>query len=410
MKRIYTSIDIGSDTIKIIVSELYKNKLNLLAATTTKSRGIKKGLIADVALARHSVVSALNEVKNMLGININKVIALIPEYFLDYNIINTTITIENEQKIVTGREVAEVINSCYKKYSDEAREILKIVPIDFKVDDKQVVDPKGVPGNILALRSVMITSPKKNIYSVVGLLESIGLEVVDISVGSIGDMEALKLKDFDKKVGVIVNIGSETTKISLFNKNVEIKNTILQLGGKNIDSDISYIYKLDPNVAELVKIKLALAHKKFANNSEIIKIENNYHEEIIISQPELSEIVYSRLEEMLNLIKKEINALANRPIDYIIVTGGTSNIPYLDKIVTEILGSTIIGKIKTIGIRNNKYSSAYGVILDFINTLRLKGKNYSMVKSEEAENLSSPRKNNINETNIWKALAMFFDE
>ena len=43
MKHIYTSLDIGTDTIKIVVCELYQNKLNLLAATNHKSRGIKKG-------------------------------------------------------------------------------------------------------------------------------------------------------------------------------------------------------------------------------------------------------------------------------------------------------------------------------------------------------------------------------
>ena len=52
MKHIYTSIDIGSDTIKIVVCELYQNKLNLLAASSFKSKGIKKGLITDVELAK----------------------------------------------------------------------------------------------------------------------------------------------------------------------------------------------------------------------------------------------------------------------------------------------------------------------------------------------------------------------
>lgn len=42
MKHIYTSVDIGSDSIKIVVCELFKNKLNLLAASSFKSKGIKK--------------------------------------------------------------------------------------------------------------------------------------------------------------------------------------------------------------------------------------------------------------------------------------------------------------------------------------------------------------------------------
>ena len=45
MRRIIASLDIGSDTIKLVVCELYNNKLHLLAASSVKSKGIKKGII-----------------------------------------------------------------------------------------------------------------------------------------------------------------------------------------------------------------------------------------------------------------------------------------------------------------------------------------------------------------------------
>ena len=59
MKHVYTSVDIGSDSIKIVVCELFQNKLNLLAATSYKSRGIKKGLITDIEQASECLKEAL---------------------------------------------------------------------------------------------------------------------------------------------------------------------------------------------------------------------------------------------------------------------------------------------------------------------------------------------------------------
>ena len=47
MKKVYTSIDIGSDTVKFITAEHYQGKNHVLAATTIKSKGIRKGLIID---------------------------------------------------------------------------------------------------------------------------------------------------------------------------------------------------------------------------------------------------------------------------------------------------------------------------------------------------------------------------
>ena len=68
MKNVYTSIDVGSDTIKVVVCELFNNRLNLLAATSTKSNGIKKGLVTDVELATSSLKKAFTDIEKMLGV------------------------------------------------------------------------------------------------------------------------------------------------------------------------------------------------------------------------------------------------------------------------------------------------------------------------------------------------------
>lgn len=411
MKRIYTSVDIGSDTIKVIVCELYKNRLNLLAATTTKSLGIKKGLITDVELARRSIKSAIDEVNKMLGIEITKVIANIPSYFAEFSIVTGKKNIDNEDMRVGSKEVIDVIENSYDNYDDSNRDILTVLPIDFKVDDHIVLDPKGMKGKVLQVRGILATLPKKNIYSVIGLLESLGIKVIDISLNGLSDYNAFRTKELDSKAGVVVNIGSETTNISLFNKGIMVKNAILQLGGKDINNDIAYIYKIEVEEAKKVKEKMALASKKFSNTTETYEIINKLGENVVINQGELSEIVNSRLEQILNLVKNEINGLANREIDYIIVSGGTSNIPYISDTIGEILGKkAYLGEIRTIGIRNNKYSSCLGNIIYFIQKLRIKGQNYTMIDRESADILSSPRKNNINETNILKALIGFFDE
>lgn len=411
MKRIYTSIDIGSDTIKVVVCELFKNKLNLLAATTSKSFGIKKGLITDVELAKKSIKNAIEEVEKMLGIQIEKVIANVPSYFADFSMVTGKKNITNDDMIVNSKDVVDVIDNSCESFSSANADILTILPIDFKVDDKIVSDPKGMPGKTLQVRGILVSLPSKNIYSVIGLLESIGIKVADVSLNGISDYHAFKTKELDSLAGLIINIGSETTNISLFNKGILVKNSVVSSGGKDITNDIAYIYKLDYESATKVKEKFALAHKRYASTVENYEITNKLNQNVSINQAELSEIVNSRLEECLNLIKTDINRLANRKIDYIILCGGTSNVPYLSEVAEDILKQKVtIGEIKTIGIRNNKYSTCIGNIIYFIQKLKLKGLGYTMFDEDDANILSSPRKNNINETNILKALISFFDE
>ncbi len=411
MKHIYTSVDIGSDSIKVVTSELFKGKLNLLAASSVKSKGIKKGLITDVNSATMSLQKAISEVENMLGIKIKKVITTIPSYFAEFIKIDGEIKINNENKIVTGDDVVKVLGQAVRGKISSTKEMVTIVPIDFSVDSKTgIKDPKGLTGNTLRTRAILITTPKKNIYSVVGLIEAIGIEVVDISLNSIGDINALKNKGMEEKIGAIINIGAETTTVSVYNKNILIKTSIIGMAGRDIDNDISYMYKIDLEVAKKIKEKFALAHKKYASSSEIYELPGHKN----IEQLEVSTIAMSRIEEILTLAKKELLELTNRQMEYIIITGGVSNMSHFELVAENIFGKdVIIGNVRLIGIRNNKYSSAVGNIVYFINKLKIKGKNYTMVSDTDMEILSSTKKSLINVSNesmLGKVFGYFFGE
>ena len=411
MKHIYPRVDIGSDSIKVVTSELFKGKLNLLAASSVKSKGIKKGLITDVNSATMSLQKAISEVENMLGIKIKKVITTIPSYFAEFTKIDGEIKINNENKIVTGDDVVKVLGQAVKGKISSTKEMVTIVPIDFSVDSKTgIKDPKGLTGNTLRTRAILITTPKKNIYSVVGLIEAIGIEVVDISLNSIGDINALKNKGMEEKIGAIINIGAETTTVSVYNKNILIKTSIIGMAGRDIDNDISYMYKIDPEVAKKIKEKFALAHKKYASSSEIYELPGHKN----IEQLEVSTIAMSRIEEILTLAKKELLELTNRQMEYIIITGGVSNMSHFELVAENIFGKdVIIGNVRLIGIRNNKYSSAVGNIVYFINKLKIKGKNYTMVSDTDMEILSSTKKSLINVSNesmLGKVFGYFFGE
>lgn len=419
MKHIYSSVDIGSDAIKVVVCELYQNKLNLLAATSVPSLGIKKGLIVDIESARLSLKKAVDEIESMLGVRISQVLVSVPSYYANFNLVTSSIGIEppidGEQAEIESSDISVLLKraSYAKRHPNE--ELVTTIPIDFKIDNRSVVKlPLGLKASKLEVRGISVTVPKKNVYSVVNLIEEAGLKVKDISINGIGDMFAFKNKDIDSKVGVVVNIGSETTTVSLYNKGIIVKSNVIGLGGKNIDNDLAYIYKLNPEVATNVKEKFALAHKRFANSSEVYEVANNVKEIIKINQLEASEIVMARLEEILSVARKEINALTNREIDYILVTGGASNMSNFSSMATTILGKkAVVGNMKLIGVRNNCYSSCVGNIVYYISKLKLLGIHDTMISEDEMDEISDNRRNDMNVSNesmLGKVFGYFFNE
>lgn len=413
MKHVYTSIDIGSDTIKVVVCELFNNKLNLLAASSVKSNGIKKGLIVDGHQASISLKQALNDVEEMLGIKIKKVIATVPNYFSEFAMVKGSIEVDSELEI-TGQDIVKVFQNAMKTKEKGNKEMVTVIPVDFTVDNESIKDPKGKLGSILGTRAIMVLTPKKNILSVVSLLENTGLEVVDVSLSSIGDVNSVKDKRIKDSVGAIVNIGHETTSISLFNKGIIVNNSMIGVGGKNIDNDIAYIYKLKNEDAKLVKEHFALAHKRYASKTEYFDVTNKLGEDIKINQFEVSEVVMARLEEILVLARKEINVLTKHEVNYILITGGTSSMNNFSLIAEDVLGDkTTVGDIRLVGLRNNKYSAAVGNVAYFIGKQKLKGKIFSLISRDDMEQLSSNKRNLINVSNesmLGKVFGYFFSE
>ena len=100
------------------------------------------------------------------------------------------------------------------------------------------------------------------------------------------------------------------------------KNKIFNLGSRNVDNDITYIYGTDQITSRELKEKFSLASKRYADSNEVLEFNNDQGEKKSINQYEITEVVEARITELLKLAKKEINDLTNRKISYIIVTGG----------------------------------------------------------------------------------------
>lgn len=414
MKRIYTSIDLGSDTIKVVVAELFQNKINLLASTSTKSKGIKKGLITDVELALDSVRRAISDTEDLLGLKIKKVIASVPSFNAEYSIIKGDIKISNEESIVTHEDILNSLEVAVRNTQFNTREMITILPIDYTLDDKAFIkNPLGMKGTTLGCKAVLVSTPKKNVYSVVSLLEQLGIEVVDVSINNIGDLYSFNNSSFEDKIGAIINIGSDITSVSLYSKSILVKSSIINMGGKNIDNDISYMYKISVEDANKLKLKFALGHKKNASVNDLIEVKTTTDEIRKINQFELSEIVMSRTEEILNEAKKEINLLTSKKIDYIIITGGISNMLGFEYIAKDVFGEhASIGNVKMLGIRDNIYSACIGNLAYFISKLKLKNQDYSMINDNEMYQITSTtsRKLNTSDSMLGKLFGYFFSE
>ena len=411
MSNIYAGIDLGTNSIKVVVAEKSDNTFNVLTSVSSKSDGIKNGEIEDIKKCVSSVRKALRKANDMLGVKITKVIACVPPKNCIMDIAVGSIKV-NDPTSISGEDVSNVLKDALVGRIGDEDELVTAIPINFTIDDTEVVkDPKGMEGEILETKVVYSIVPKEPLYRVLEVLKLSGLDTVDIAFTSTGDYFTIKNDDFDKEVGAIINIGELTTNVSVFNKGIQIKNSTIPIGSINVDKDISYIFKVSSEEARNLKENFAVSMQSYADSNDVYEVKYSDNETKEISQVGLSKVVEARVSEILKLAKKEIKNLTNREISYIIVSGGLSELAGFQYLVEEELGiKAKVCNISTMGIRHNKYSSVYGTIKYYDDKLVLRNIDSTMILDSDMRSITMTNDKTIGSDNIInKVFGHFFD-
>lgn len=392
MKKIYTCIDIGSDTIRVLVSEYFQGKFRTLAVSSVRTKGVKNSKIVDEEALLERLKLALNDITTRINIPIKKAILTLPALEAEYTLVHGNVPIVNDEKMVTEKDVLRVQNASLNDILPNM-ELVNITPIDFTIYEngseiETIKDPKNKICDRLGIRAMMVCVPKTNVISFAKVVEASGVEVVDLVLGPIADYEEVSDEDMKQDVTALINIGRDTTSVSMFNKGIITNSSVLKIGSKIIDEDISYIYYTTKKVARKTKENFGIAHPRYASKTETYEIRDVNGKLVSINQYELSNVINKRLVEILNVAKNELKVLTNKQIRYIMVLGGITDMPGVNFVLEEVFNKgTKTYTMNTLGIRKSRFITVSGAIKHFVKKIRLRGKEYSMFSSDDVDGL-----------------------
>ena len=392
MKKIYTSIDIGSDTVRILVSEYFQGKQRVLAISSVRSKGVNSGLVTDEDLLAERIKLALDDINSRISVNVNKAIITIPARDAEYNLIHGNVPIVNEEKMVTIKDVIRVQNSIMSDIPPNM-ELVGITPVDYTIYEngseiETIKDPTNKMCDRLGIRAVLAMVPKTTVISYAKAVEKAGIEVVDLCLSPMCDYEQIKNEETDEETGALINIGKDITTISIFNKGILTNSSVIKIGSRIIDEDISYIYYTNRKSARKLKENFGIASPKYASKTESYEAKDINEKMVSINQYELAEVINKRLVQILNLAKNELKVLTNKQISYIMVLGGIIDIPAVDFVLEDIFGKQAkTYTLNTLGIRKSRFITVSGSIEYFVRKLKQRGKEYSMFDNDDIDGL-----------------------
>lgn len=207
-------------------------------------------------------------------------------------------------------------------------EILNVVTQEYKVGNQYVVDPVGIKGTRLDGNFLNIAQRKLFYSNLNEAFDKAGIAIAEIFPAPLVLADNV-LTESEKRGGcVLVDLGADTTTVSVYHKSLLRHLAVIPLGGNNVTKDITAL-KMEEREAELLKLKHGSAYTEIADMDPALTY--SIDGERTIESKQLIELVEARVEEIVQNVWHQVPAeYVSKLLGGIILTGGGSNMKNIE--------------------------------------------------------------------------------
>lgn len=365
-KRYVTAIDLGSYKIRTVVAEMTSSGFHIVGVGQAPSHGLKKGAIVDLDDVSSQLKRSVEEASRMTGWPIDQAFIGLAGSHLELIETRGVVAISREDREIRHDDVERVIEAAKVIHLPEDRIIVDVIPRSFTVDGLSgITDPRGMVGVRLEMEGRLVTASKAVLHNLLRVLDRSEINPLGMVMQVYAGGELLLTKD-ERKVGTVyIDMGSETTTVTLFQHDDLKRHIVLPFGGGYVTHDIANGLGITVEHAEKLKLLYGVARLQDASNDlvfEYTPIGRDKSESI--SQRDLAFIIEPRMDEMLQLVRKTLET--ERLIDLpggVVWTGGGSAIPGFVALAKDIVEPTSrVLYPDYIGVRDPSFSAVIGII------------------------------------------------
>ena len=346
----------------LICRKGFNGGLELLGLGRAQYDGVQNDGWKSENITGQALDSALGQARKMAGIRISRCILGIPNEFCGL--------IRNEAELPLGRPVSkqDVMELRRRAASITACswEVANVVYGTFSVDGRSVGNPLGISCEKLGLQASLICIETDFADQMTRFLRSRQIEVSKWVPVPLACGEAMLTQE-DRHKGIIwVDTGGQSTDIAVYRNGIPVFYDWLPLGGDDISRDIAIGIDISIDEAERLKryCVLGLAFDDDSEDSAMqMPIRDGQHIQNI-PMGFLQEIVESRIEEILELVVKRVEAegLLADSQRVVLTGGGLSSSEESGNWAAAYWGCRCIwGSRDVIGLSSPTLSSVYSI-------------------------------------------------
>ena len=310
-------LDIGTSKVVAIVGQITEEGVvEVVGLGSQPSRGMKKGVVVDIAATVRSIQRAVEEAELMAGCQIHSVYAGIAGSHV--RSLNSHGIVAIRDREVTQAVIDRVIDAAQAVAIPADQKTLHVLPQEYVVDNQEGVrEPVGMSGVRLEAKVHLVTCAVNAAQNIEKCVRRCGLEVEDIILEQLASAHSVLTED-ERELGVcIVDIGGGTTEIALISLNGGVYSESVRTGGDRFDEAIvAFVRKeygslIGESTAERIKHEIGTAYP----GGEILEIDvrgRNLAEgvprQFTLNSEEILEALKDPLSVIVNAVKNALEA------------------------------------------------------------------------------------------------------
>ncbi|MCX6752109.1 MAG: pilus assembly protein PilM [Candidatus Nomurabacteria bacterium] len=353
IRNISVGIDLGSGMTRVIVGEFFKGEKNpkIIGVGESETLGMQHGYVVDPVETTVSVKNAISMAEKSSGVKIKRAFVSVGGISLRGETSSGSAIISKADGEVTSLDINKALQDCEDNLNLNNKKIIQTFHISSRLDGKEVRGRlEGMRGTKLEIKAFFLTYSIQHLEDLIEVIAKAEVETIDVIASPIV-LGQIALSERQKIVGVaLVNIGQETTSLSVFENGLPILVHTFSIGGADITNDIALGFKIPLNVAA-----------RFKQDG----VEENF------SKKKLDEIIEARLSDIFELIENHLKKIKRNGLlpAGIVFTGGGANVGGLLELSKSVLklpagyGSTeIFGNSKT-KLRDSAWFTSLGLVV-----------------------------------------------
>ncbi len=346
-EKIISALDIGSSKVSALIAGVGEDgALTVLGTGQRESKGVIRGVIADIQQAELSVRQAVEQAERIAGTNIERVWVAISAGGLDSMLAPAEIDLGGDR--IEQIDIDDLLQAGRESIDTRGKTALHINPTLYSIDGVGgVANPIGLHADRLGVDIHVVLADPAPVRNLDMTARASHLGVDHVVASPVAGGIAC-LSDEERELGVaLVEMGAGITNVSVFIGGMLTGLITLAQGAADITDDIASAFGIRRTEAERLKCYYGSALSNPRDHQDILDLGNNAEvagqERPRITRAQLNAVICQRIDAIITDIGGALKDMgfSNPGRHHIVLTGGGAELKGLADHMQVALGRQV---------------------------------------------------------------------